>query len=181
MKVSSQELSAYIAGASQGQEATGQQWLSSAGVLPQLIFGKDVSRERLEQEWGVKFLHDRDNIFVYAKLPEGWTIEPDQNRGYWSVLRDENGGRRADIFYKDVYGDRVAQMAIATRFRISTIRTTTSYTLSVYDNKTSSNIREFGEFGLTEYKSIDDMYSVAAEWLENNYPDYSNPYAYWKE
>ena len=173
---------AMVPGGIESQEAMGQKWLATASVLPRLIFGNDVSREELEEEWGMKFLHDKDDLFVNVNLPDGWAIVP-QNRpsSYWSDLLDEHGSKRAQIFYKAAFYDRSAQMAVVTRFAIRSTHTPDGFWLAVFDHKIGTEAVVIGKCGAKEYHRTVEFYFLAKDWHQQNYPDYENPFAYWKE
>lgn len=72
-------------------DCRGKEKLEAAGV----VFGKPVSG---------------DPMFCHATLPKGWKKVP-TDHAMWSELVDENGVKRASIFYKAAFYDRSAFMS----------------------------------------------------------------------
>lgn len=61
---------------------------------------------------GFRFGERVDDIFMEARLPEGWKKVMDEGR--WLYLKDEYGRRRASITYKAAFYDRHARMSFKT-------------------------------------------------------------------
>lgn len=94
-------------GGIEAQEAAGQATFVAQESLPKRIM--DITREQLEA-LGFQFGEDLDDLFVTARLPKGWKKEAAPDHSMWSYLIDENGKRRASIFYKAAFYDRSAFM-----------------------------------------------------------------------
>lgn len=92
-----------------GQERAGQHELVHSDRLP-----SECPREDMEA-LGFTFgdPDPRDDLFIPATLPEGWTREG-SDHAMWSHLKDEHGRRRASIFYKAAFYDRRAFMHLVT-------------------------------------------------------------------
>jgi hypothetical protein len=98
------------------QEKAGQTSFTSSDTLP-----REMSTEAMIalRTAGVEFggLVTGDDLFVYAKLPEGWKRQGTSHDMH-SDLLDEKGRKRAGIFYKAAFYDRRANLSIVTRFSI---------------------------------------------------------------
>lgn len=92
----------------EAQEAQGQRELINSAQLPVDI--DPISRAKLESA-GVVFgaVSKGDPMFRTATLPAGWR-KAATSHSMWSDLLDENGDKRAAIFYKAAFYDRSAHM-----------------------------------------------------------------------
>lgn len=90
-------------GAIKNQETRGQQQLCNSIQLP-----KDGLAENAEK-FGIKILGESKNdpLFMDVELPAGWTKKA-TDHSMWSDLVDENGNKKASIFYKAAFYDRSA-------------------------------------------------------------------------
>jgi hypothetical protein len=174
------------------QEAEGQMELVEADVLPSegLTWSGykrsgDDSLVRKPCENPIPAIEilgevDGDPLFVQVKLPEGWEKRAAPDHSMWSYLYDANGRQRAAIFYKAAFYDRKATLSPTTRY----------LTKDVYKNP-----KEYqgpvkvevvdGDTVLFETDFEDDHWrkggaaDQARAWLDEHYPDWKNPAAYW--
>lgn len=121
-----------------------------------------------------------------AELPNGWTAKSISNT-YFSRLIDNKGRYRADIFRKRDIHEQDFFIRFNRRFTIkeyivSTILDDVTSFHYVLDN--SKLLRIFKTDRITY--NINDLYDheakyheICVKWLEENYPDYKNPSAYW--
>jgi hypothetical protein len=91
------------------QERQGQAQLLSSTTLPTDTRGRDADFEALGFTFGKPV--DGDPLFREATLPEGWTREGTDHAMH-SVIKDERGIDRVNIFYKAAYYDRRADMSL---------------------------------------------------------------------
>ena len=172
----------------EAQEAQGQQSFVGSDTLPKEIrsYG-NYDAKAILKKFGVKFLGPvpGDSLFQYVELPSGWQ-KVSTDHPMWSMLVDDQGRPRAQIFYKAAFYDRDANMSLKVRFHV--------------EEDWARNKRE----GVVVYKVVDCGQTVytteplrppaderkgyevhqqaraAAEaWLEENYPGWKDPGAYW--
>lgn len=180
-------------GAVERQEARGQSELVQSDVLP--VEGTDTALERKAWEaMGIVFGAPvpGDDLFVAVTLPAGWSKRR-TDHSMWSDLVDEKGRKRAAIFYKAAFYDRRAFIRSVTRFRIERDYSRPDYmdvaSSQVFDGDAvkfnSSGRRLTGPDGKPLSFAERDAATVAGDdecraWLvENGYPDFRNPAAYW--
>lgn len=95
------------------QEARGQQELAKSEQLP--TEGMAEVHQFLEAAGGRVLGKTRgDPIFMDVRLPVGWRVRP-TDHSMWSDLLDEQGRKRAAIFYKAAFYDRSAHMSACRR------------------------------------------------------------------
>lgn len=94
----------------EASEARGQRELVASTQLPIEI--RPPEGKKTLEEAGVKFGEPgEDPLFCEATLPEGWKkVATEQSM--WSELVDDKGVKRASIFYKAAFYDRVACMNV---------------------------------------------------------------------
>ena len=125
-----------------------------------------------------------DEIWTSVTLPAGWSIKPTEH-SMWSDLVDDKGRKRGAIFYKAAFYDRSAHIHSCRRFNYR----------ADYDNKDESKRIVLIEDACTngpiriitepvadpekKWESNDRADTKAKAWLEENYPDYLSPVAYW--
>ena len=169
-------LIASMPGGIERQEATGQQALLELNMLPKEVRG--ATREQLSAI-GFKFGAPLDELFVYCELPSGWTKRGSDNSLH-SDLLDEQGRKRASIFYKAAFYDRRADMRMETRFQVECYGTGSSDAVRRVDVSDSGKIiKEFGEVDWTDWTGMEKAEGDASAWLDDRYPDWRNPMAYW--
>lgn len=109
--------------------------------------------------------------FIKASLPKGWTKQLDKNRNNFVNLIDAKGRSRASFEYRPSFG---ANIYIHTRFLISPDYRT------IFDHVTNE------EISITTLANESDFYKIrhkaeeiATTWLNQNYPNWQSPAAYW--
>ena len=159
------------------QEAEGQRCLIESTYLPKEIDG--ATREQLET-LGFKFGADVDELFVSCELPSGWKKEATDHSMH-SNLVDEQGRRRASIFYKAAFYDRRADMRVLPRFGVCAYEDCDQadhYTCAVVDADRSV-VFKAGDWGKKDYRGQERLIDSCKDWLKTNFPDWKNPLAYW--
>jgi hypothetical protein len=158
------------------QEAAGQRTLLESAMLPKEISG--ATREELTA-LGFKFGADVDELFVTCELPPGWAKSGTKDAMH-SDLLDDQGRKRAGIFYKAAFYDRRADMHMNRRYGVESWRDGSSdKALCVYATDCGQVIKEFGEAGLTDWAAIDALETKAVAWLTATYPAWESPLACW--
>lgn len=170
------------------QEAQGQQSFVNSTTLPTNIM-TDNGQKILEKA-GVVFgdVVEGDRMFQYVTLPDGWEKKP-TDHSMWSELADDKGRKRAGIFYKAAFYDRSAHMSLDRRYRCTYDYERKDaegvYVGQAFDGDTA--IHECGPLPAKKYDGTDawENYDLAqkqaAEWLNEHYPDWQDPAAYWDE
>jgi hypothetical protein len=181
-------LSGGPSGAIERMEARGQQELVNASALPTNGLIGDVDKWKA---MGIVIGSqvEGDAIFTSVTLPRGWTKRA-TDHSMWSDLVDDNGRRRARIFYKAAFYDRSAHVSAEPRFTVSrdydrndvlvfrvldgdAVRfTSTERSLSV----SAGRRLPWGDLERHEKSAI----AECKAWLvDNGYPDFGNAAAYW--
>lgn len=165
----------------QNMESKGQRELANSHQLPVECYRTSrYSTQGILENAGVVFgepLAD-DPLFCEAKLPEGWKIEA-TGHSMWSYLLDEKGRRRAGIFYKAAFYDRHAHIRAEGLLRMEFP--------ADYEAAINSAVFRIEIFKGTEQVHVvegvnhDDAYSASTAWLNEHYPEWENPWAYWNE
>lgn len=171
------------------QEKNGQLKLNNSfDRLPRMMRNH---RQQLEQ-LGFVFGGNIDDLFVSVAPPVGWTLQP-SDHSMWSYVHDEQGRRRAGVFYKASFYDRKAEMSLDTRYGISRYRACDidghlldlapgvmpDYVLCVIEDHDKSVVIVIGKRERLDHKQADVLDARAEAWLEENKPDWRNPLAYW--
>lgn len=92
------------------QEAQGQKDLSDSTQLPRIVnYPRGANPVELYSKMGITVLTTSkgDDLFMGVKLPAGWKVQP-TDHSMWSDLIDNEGKKRASIFYKAAFYDRDA-------------------------------------------------------------------------
>jgi hypothetical protein len=175
-------MAAAVPGGIEAQEAQGQKDFVASETLP-----TECPREKLES-LGFVFGEAADDIFTYVQFPEGWSKVP-TDHSMWSDLVDDQGRKRGGIFYKAAFYDRNAHMSLDRKITISP-------TYEHHNGYVENGIQWFvtdGENILYEaelvmvkkkyegdYWDLDDASEKEVRaWVEENYPNYNDPMAYW--
>jgi hypothetical protein len=151
-------------------------------------YDKPLARPVYEK-LGIKVLESTDSLFVTVEMPEGWKVTA-TDHSMWNKLLDDKGRERGSIFYKAAFYDRDAFFNLGKRFGID----------AYYPMDKDGNSVEYGKHthfataatdcgkpihtvGVREegnYDLADTHRAAAKEWLDKNYPDCENPFAYWE-
>lgn len=193
-------LEAFVTGdvgrAIENQEARGQRSFVHSDTLPKRMLSG--SREQVEA-MGVAFGEDADDLFVRCTFPTGWKKEA-TDHSMWSHLVDEQGRKRATIFYKAAFYDRDAHMTLERRYTTSVqpvggweghsfkaggtfhgvvIDTATGEHIATTDTVTVPPPYEDRDAWLAAEREKDALSTQCQSWLAEHYPDWLNPLAYW--
>lgn len=150
-----------------------------------------------------------DNIFQRVELPKGWKKEADEHPLWSKLVDDKGRERASIFFYagkslgphfnltlslhsgvsvdssfpEKIIG-RSAYMLLSCRFEVSF-----DYDRFDKENVGVANVTDSGEVvhatepifanGEARYDVSDKANKIALEWLDENYPDWRNPGAYW--
>ena len=99
---------AQMPGGIEAQEKLAQEDL----VLGQKLPKEGILNVRSELEaLGFQFGADVDDLFVSCSFPPGWSIKP-TDHALWSIVHDEQGHERIQVFYKGAFYDRRAFASI---------------------------------------------------------------------
>lgn len=180
------------------QEARGQSKFVASDTLP--IKHDYCSQIQLER-MGIVFGELVDDLFIEVQLPEGWRKVP-TDHSMWSKLIDEKGRERASIFYKAAFYDRNAHLTLTRRF---SCRVEPIYGYGDKDYRQhewhcvvadcgglvwqSQRIEPEPEYSLQDETKLaawkdwtakkDALQQEGIAWLDQNYPDWEDPLAYW--
>jgi len=166
------------------QEQRGQKQLVNSTQLPTEM--RDDSKAVLEAA-GVVFgeVAPGDPIFCDATLPEGWKKEATGHAMHIKLL-DANGHLRATIFYKAAFYDRVAFLEVTRRFSVDRYGHSQAhpgeFAASVIDAKGEVELKtevQLKAEGENDWDVRDRVAFIAETWLNENYPDWTSPAAYW--
>jgi len=176
------------------QEAQGQRSLIESDTLPvDISAGGDYDPKAILESAGMRFLGgvDGDPLFQYVELPYGWK-KVSTNHPMHSKLIDGDGRERAGIFYKAAFYDRRADMRLVRRFdvypdhqRADLENVAVAHVFDcgqmIYTTEPSLQLPEDGpgELWKRREKVIARANNAAVQWLNNHYPDWRNPGAYW--
>lgn len=166
-------------GGIEAQEARGQSDICSASKLPK-DHGSEC-RGALEHA-GVVFGDSADDLFLNVTLPEGWKLHP-TDHSMWSDLLDENGSKRAAVFFKAAFYDMSAHFNACTRYHVNAYHDPSedgSRSVVVMDSKTGKPVKDFGRAD-RGYEAGEPLKSQANKWLSDNFPDHRNAAAYWAD
>lgn len=180
-------------GGIEAQEAAGQQSLVNSDTLPHHFGYMDKGEERMKFEAiGIKFLEKVDDCFSRVEMPAGWKKVPTEH-SMWSHLLDDQGRKRASIFYKAAFYDRSAHMNLEARFHATVVPEDEYKTDMDYEERDKGNwygvVRDQEE---TIFKTKGEIYgeqerwkmqarleAEAVAWLEERYPDWRDATKYW--
>ena len=159
------------------QEAEGQKTLVASAMIPKEIRG--ATRKQLTA-MAFKFGADVDELFVQCELPTGWT-KRGTDHSMHSDLLDDQGRKRAGIFYKAAFYDRRADMHMTTRFDYTLFRdgSRADYMRCVVTDGDAVAL-DVGEWKRGDYEQCDKLEATCKEWLNEKYPEWKNPLAYWE-
>ena len=163
------------------QAAQEQRSLVNSDTLPTEMHGN--AKETLEFA-GVKFLDvvEGDDLFQYVELPQGWKkVATDDSKE--SKLVDEQGRKRAAIFYKAAFYDRYADLSARPRYTITIDYKKLKKGVAIANIMDDGNVihttkpDEFEKKDRTVAK--DTALMIAEQWLDNHYPAWQDATAYW--
>jgi len=165
-------IAASTPGGIERQEAAGQRTFVASETLPSSM---GVNGRAVLEAAGVQFgeVVVGDPLFINASLPNGWKkIATDHSM--WSRLVDDKGRERASIFYKAAFYDRNAALSVSTRYSVDAGYSGDNV-VAVKDG--NQRIHELGVGG--DYDAKYALREQTEAWLDEKYPDWRNPAAYW--
>lgn len=159
-------------GSIERSEAQGQQDMVASEDLPADM---SPSREEITEHTGIQFHEDLNELFVRVTLPEGWKKEATDHSMH-SKLMDEQGRERAGIFYKAAFYDRRANVFFNRRYSAHGHYNDAGEVTKVLVLDGEKVIKELPtDPSLKNYEQGD----VGNRWLDENYPDWKDVWAYW--
>lgn len=139
---------------------------------------------------GIKVVEGlQDALFTEVEMPEGWRVEA-TGHSMWSKLIDDKGRERGSIFYKAAFYDRDAFFNVKCRFSIDCYRsadkdgnpvqsgTETHFATYIMDGGKPVQFIALREEN--DSNQSDEHRNAARQWLNENYPEWENPFAYWE-
>lgn len=174
----------------------GQEAFVTSNTLPVSI--EPDGAEAVLEAAGVRFLEPMqgDPLFRHVELPAGWKKVPASN-AWLTMLVDGQNRERARIFYKPASYDRKAALILVPRYGIyeSCYRmdwieegSEQEFVVCVTDGgvvldgrKTiheTEVIRLAGD-KRARFRATRGLIKEAEAWLDQNYPDWRNSFAYW--
>lgn len=161
----------------EAQEMDGQHDLLSRDIMPRRL---RPGREAFEKV-GFVFGKFADDLFIEAKMPEGWTKKATDHALHSEIL-DGHGRKRGSLFYKAAFYDREAYASLSCRYGIRSCDVEGDdgkCELAVWDYADGKPVHSAGQGEPHDYAKLDDLRSAASSWLEEQFPDNRNPLAYW--
>lgn len=160
-------------------ERNAQHSLANGTLIPVLRHGvSDASLQSL----GFGLSDERvDGVLQKVRLPNGWRVHLNPEHELWSALLDGNGRKRARIFYKAVPWRPEAEMWFTTRYTVESgrvsddparpkvVRVLDSGSMTIWESEPNDR----------PHADMNDELLSAAAWLNDQYPDWQNPLAYW--
>lgn len=189
-------IAASTPGGIERQEAEGQfafvmsETLPAAGTVQEKFRG-ELPDKKILADLGFAF-GAVDGLFVQCKLPNGWK-KRSTDHSMWSELIDDKGRRRAAIFYKAAFYDRDAfirwESPLTRRILLASGK-------EDYEHQDGENDAACGVVklqGKEVYRTVaieiqttksrwlagDEISKLLDAWINENYPDHRNPFAYW--
>lgn len=161
-----------------------------SSALPTTIEGVTKKEgERLLQDMGIELgdAYKNDPVFRQATLPSGWEkISTDDMPPTITRLVDEQGRQRGSVYFDNMPRTRKAHLTLNTRFSVDSreFDIDDEIIFDVLDSGTithSTNpIPRTGDH-TTDVRAENQARRMAIDWLEERYPDWRNPAAYWDE
>ena len=150
------------------QEAEGQRSFVDSDTLP-VVFLQPEGKSILES-LGVEFLGavKDDPIFQFVKLPDGWKKVAAEH-SLWTDLIDENGRKRAAIFYKATFYDRSAHICLLSRYSID-------YSLFGHDPGILRAMDGETEIFRSHVSSYSEANKCVRDWLDKMHPNWEREY-----
>jgi len=166
------------AGAIERQEAREQQKAVARQRLP--IDGTANCRPQWEALGFVFGERGTDDLFCDVTFPEGWKLKP-TDHSMWSDLLDDQGRKRAAMFYKGAFYDRAAHVNFVRRFEINTYEECPKGLIRcvVRDRGEILKVWDAPEPANEPWAQRDVMKAVATGWLAERYPNWQDASAYW--
>jgi len=161
----------------ENMEAAGQGAMVRSADLPIEIQG--VTLEEVADHTGIKFGEPVNELFIAAELPPGWEKKATDHSMH-SDLVDQDGRKRAGIFYKAAFYDRRAFMHFYRFYDVTNdYEEAPNFDLKGCDVKDANGnlVKRFDTKSGDSYGN--DAQTRADAWLDKHYVDWKNPWAYW--
>lgn len=165
------------------QESAGQSRFVASETLPKEC-RNDVSQSEIYQKFGIEITGEADDLFNYVKLPDGWEKRATGHAKH-SELIDEKNRVRALIFYKAAFYDRRADHSFCSRlsFTVASFDNPSDYSrdnalIAAYVMDNDRVLWKSEAYNQDQYYQAKD---IATGWLNRNYPDWKNIFAYWDD
>jgi hypothetical protein len=166
------------------QERSGQIEQSFKETLP-----VDMGEHRTQFEALGFVFGESEGIFIEAKFPKGWRKKPTEH-SMWTDIVDDQGRKRGGIFYKAAFYDCRSAAHLETRFSVRDNYGNQERVVSVVDvsGKVEKKITgllapdwdDHAE-GLRRVEKCEQARRELTAWLDENYPEWRSPLAYWEE
>jgi hypothetical protein len=190
-------IAATTPGGIERQEANGQfefvmsESLPAAGTVLEKFRGELPDRKTLTD---LGFVFGAVNgLFVQCKLPNGWKKRA-TDHSMWSELLDDKGRKRAAIFYKAAFYDREAFIRWESPLAQNSFLAGGKET---YEHQDGEKTTMYGLVSLhgkevfrteaieiqttkSRWQAGDEIRKLLDVWINENYPDHRNPFAYWE-
>lgn len=128
---------------------------------------------------GFVFHEPIDDLFVSVTFPTGWTKRA-TDHSMWTDIIDADSRKRGAIFYKAAFYDLSAAAHLSTRFSVIKYaeHNATQRKTVIRDaaNKAESIV---GIRDRTDHNLGNQHEAEAIKWLDEYYPNWRNPLAYW--
>jgi len=170
------------------QEKQGQLTFTKGDYLPKEMQG---DCRAVCEAWGIVFGKEIDDLLIEAKLPAGWQKVP-TDHSMWVDVVDEKGRKRLIVFYKAAFYDRSAHMYYCGRFSFSkdysddyNYRQKSRFVVRdgrtvIFATDTMPCVGDDGERDWQIAERVDaELGAKARDWLDEHYPDWQSPLAYW--
>ncbi len=131
---------AYREETEQRRVAENPEWLIARELELSYAHGKHIigdSRPKLER-LGFAILGEYDDLFYRVKQPEGWSKSTEE---FWTTIKDAEGKKRMEQFYKGAYYDRRASLYIEHIDLIALMREELLFTLNHVIERVSHKIK----------------------------------------
>lgn len=169
------------------QEAAGQAKLvKSADRLPTAVnYPYDTTISEVSEKLGIQLGSIIDDVFIEATFPKGWHLKPTEH-SMWSSLIDDRGRKRASIFYKAAFYDYNAHIGFECRYVINSYAEREDGGIKLRGcqvvDKSNGKVMWSSEYvGERDYDAQDKNSAEARKWLQENFPQHNDPFAYWND
>lgn len=144
-------------------------------LIPKNIHPSKEAFEKL----GFVFETVEDDDLYLATLPKGWKL--DSSDYYCVTLIDEQNRERASYHYETDMRQFSGETNLLERFCVhfDPHRSSSPVKISVKDRANGNILFDAGECNGNHTLTFEDLVNKAKSFLNEHYPDYENPFAYW--
>lgn len=167
-------------GGIEAQERRGVEQMVKTQQLPLLHKDEQAYLETLGFKFGEPDVKGRDCTFVNCVFPEGWKIVPNKEDPRGSYLVDPQGRQRAVIFYKAAFYDMYCSIYLTRRydFHLQYNAKTRTVTHTTAIERVAGG-KEKVLHTVPYVSGASDK--TITQWLDEHYPNWSDPKTYWDE